>query len=138
MSNMSDIIDVAIIGAGPNRLSVAAHLRTAGASYCHFDTAMQLRRPAVRGGHMSLVGPRWERPHFTEQPVREIPVSRGGTGYPGMTGRAQVNALSEDTSILERSRVSGHYMEDRSIAQNPAILARTVGAVIRGTRPVMS
>jgi flavin-dependent dehydrogenase len=46
---MSDIVDVAIIGTGPCRLSLAAYLRMAGASYCHFDNSMRLRHPAVRG-----------------------------------------------------------------------------------------
>ncbi len=44
---MSDMVDVAIIGAGPYGLSLAAHLRAAGVDYRHFGMPMRL----WRGGH---------------------------------------------------------------------------------------
>lgn len=55
---MSDIFDVAIIGTGPYRLSPAAYLRIARASYCHFDNLIRLRHPATRGD-ISLVSEYW-------------------------------------------------------------------------------
>jgi len=39
---MSDTVDVAIIGAGPYGLSLAAHLRAAGVDYRHFGIPMRL------------------------------------------------------------------------------------------------
>jgi thioredoxin reductase len=39
---MSDVVDVAIIGAGPYGLSVAAYLRAAGVQYRHFGMPMHL------------------------------------------------------------------------------------------------
>jgi cation diffusion facilitator CzcD-associated flavoprotein CzcO len=46
---MSDV-DVAIIGAGPYGLSLAAHLSAAGASYRHFGVPMRLWRGAMPKG----------------------------------------------------------------------------------------
>lgn len=114
---MSDIVDVAIIGTGPYRPSLAAHLPTAGASYCHFDNPMRLRHSAMQSG-VSLVGQRRERPYFAEQSLGKIPILRTGITCPRMTGPTRV--------------------EYWSIFRDLVILARAVGAVIRGTRPVMS
>jgi len=47
---MSDMIDVAIIGAGPYGLSVAAHLRAAGADYRHFGVPMHLWQATMPKG----------------------------------------------------------------------------------------
>jgi pyruvate/2-oxoglutarate dehydrogenase complex dihydrolipoamide dehydrogenase (E3) component len=46
---MSDV-DVAIIGAGPYGLSLAAHLRAAGVNYRHFGVPMRLWRGAMPQG----------------------------------------------------------------------------------------
>jgi hypothetical protein len=114
---MSDIVDVAIIGAGSHRLSLAARLRTAGASYCHFDNPMRLRHQAVQGD-MSLVGPRQERPYFAEQSLGKIPVLRAGTTCPRMLGPA--------------------WVEYWSILRDLVILGRAVSAIIRDTWLLMS
>ena len=45
-----DAIDVAIVGAGPYGLSVAAHLRARGVSYRQFGTPMRLWRSAMPSG----------------------------------------------------------------------------------------
>ena len=45
---MSDTVDVAIIGAGPYGLSLAAHLRAAGVDYRHFGMPMRLWRAPCR------------------------------------------------------------------------------------------
>jgi len=47
---MSDTVDVAIIGAGPYGLSVAAHLRAANADYRHFGIPMHLWQTAMPKG----------------------------------------------------------------------------------------
>ena len=47
---MSDVVDVAIIGAGPYGLSLAAHLRAAGVNYRHFGAPMRLWREAMPQG----------------------------------------------------------------------------------------
>ena len=47
---MSDIVDVAIIGAGPYGLSLAAHLSDAGVDYRHFGVPMRLWRGAMPKG----------------------------------------------------------------------------------------
>lgn len=114
---MSDIVDVAIIGTGPYRPSLAARLRTVGASYCYFDNPMRLEHLAVQGD-MSLVGPKRERPYLAEQSVGTIPVLRAGTTCRRMTGPDRV--------------------EYWSIFRHLVILTRAMGIVIRGTRPVMS
>jgi len=47
---MSDTADVAIIGAGPYGLSLAAHLRAAGVDYRHFGMPMRLWQAAMPQG----------------------------------------------------------------------------------------
>jgi lysine/ornithine N-monooxygenase len=47
---MSGIVDVAIIGAGPYGLSLAAHLRAAGVNYRHFGMPMRLWRESMPQG----------------------------------------------------------------------------------------
>ena len=47
---MSDVVDVAIIGAGPYELSLAAHLQAAGVNYRHFGSPMWLWRQAMPQG----------------------------------------------------------------------------------------
>jgi exopolysaccharide biosynthesis polyprenyl glycosylphosphotransferase len=82
-------------------------------------------------GHMSLVGPRPERPYFVDQ------FQRTYAGYPdrhrvpaGITGWAQIHGLRGDTSIEERVRFDNHYIEHWSIGMDLKILLRTVGAMI--------
>jgi cation diffusion facilitator CzcD-associated flavoprotein CzcO len=47
---MSDTVDVAIVGAGPYGLSLAAHLRAAGVNYRHFGMPMRLWQAAMPRG----------------------------------------------------------------------------------------
>jgi hypothetical protein len=47
---MSDVVDAAIIGAGPYGLSLAAHLRAANVNYRHFGVPMRLWRGAMPQG----------------------------------------------------------------------------------------
>ena len=50
---MSDAVEVAIVGAGPYGLSVAAHLRKAGVSVRQFGLPMQLWRDFMPEGTVS-------------------------------------------------------------------------------------
>ena len=47
---MSDTVDVAVVGAGPYGLSLAAHLRAAGVDYRHFGMPMRLWQAAMPQG----------------------------------------------------------------------------------------
>jgi exopolysaccharide biosynthesis polyprenyl glycosylphosphotransferase len=96
----------------------------------HMDELPQLVN--VLRGDMSLVGPRPERPYFTEQFGREIP--RYGDRYrmrAGLTGWAQVHGLHGDTSIHERVRFDNAYIDNWSPWLDLVILVRTLAAVAR-------
>jgi exopolysaccharide biosynthesis polyprenyl glycosylphosphotransferase len=82
-------------------------------------------------GHMSLVGPRPERPYFVALFQRDIP------GYvdrlrvrPGVTGWAQVNGLRGNTSILERTRHDLDYIENWSFAFDIRIMFVTAVSLV--------
>jgi lipopolysaccharide/colanic/teichoic acid biosynthesis glycosyltransferase len=86
-------------------------------------------------GHMSVVGPRPERPYFVDQFAENIPnyVERLRV-RPGITGRAQVT-LDYDASIddvKKKLEQDLEYVRNRSIWQDLAILARTIGVVLTG------
>ena len=85
----------------------------------------------VLRGHMSLVGPRPERPFFVSQFQDKIPHYLGRHRVlPGITGWAQVHGLRGDTSIQERVRFDNDYIDHRTIWLDLLILARTVGQVV--------
>jgi exopolysaccharide biosynthesis polyprenyl glycosylphosphotransferase len=97
----------------------------------HLDELPQLIN--VMRGEMSLVGPRPERPYFSERFSREVPRYADRARMPsGMTGWAQVNGLNGDTSIFERARFDNYYAEYWSIWLDLVILARTFATVLRG------
>ncbi|MEO0416320.1 MAG: sugar transferase, partial [Verrucomicrobiota bacterium] len=67
-------------------------------------------------GHMSLVGPRPERPELIERFKEEIPHYQARHNIkPGITGWAQVNGLRGDTDLSERVRFDLHYIENWNI-----------------------
>ncbi|MDE3088663.1 MAG: undecaprenyl-phosphate glucose phosphotransferase [Chloroflexota bacterium] len=67
-------------------------------------------------GHMSLVGPRPERPVFVEQFKQMVPrYMERHREKAGITGWAQVNGLRGDTSILERTKYDLYYIEHWSL-----------------------
>lgn len=78
-------------------------------------------------GHMSLVGPRPERPMYVEQFRRSIPrYMERHREKAGMTGWAQVNGLRGDTSIAERTKYDLWYIENWSLLLDIKIIVRTV------------
>ena len=87
-------------------------------------------------GHMSLVGPRPERPMYVQQFRSQIP------GYmdrlrekSGMTGLAQVEGLRGDTSIADRTRFDLMYVETWSLWLDIKIIIRTIWQWISRTSP---
>ncbi|MBW7888973.1 MAG: undecaprenyl-phosphate glucose phosphotransferase [Bacteroidetes bacterium] len=84
-------------------------------------------------GHMSLVGPRPERPYFVEQFKDKIPryLERHRVKT-GMTGWAQVNGLRGDVPIEERTKYDIYYVENWSLVFDLKIIFKTIRAVIWG------
>ncbi|MGM1050170.1 MAG: undecaprenyl-phosphate glucose phosphotransferase [Bacillota bacterium] len=79
-------------------------------------------------GHMSVVGPRPERPYYVEQFREEIPKYMVKHHVrPGITGWAQSNGLRGDTSIEERIKYDIFYIENWSILFDIKIILRTIG-----------
>ena len=77
-------------------------------------------------GHMSLVGPRPERPEFVAEFRTHIPrYAERHRERGGITGWAQVNGLRGNTSIEERTKYDLYYIENWSILFDFKILFRT-------------
>ena len=82
-------------------------------------------------GHMSLVGPRPERPVYVHEFREQIPrYMERHREKAGMTGWAQVNGLRGDTSIAERTAYDLWYVENWSLWLDIKIILRTVLMVI--------
>lgn len=86
-------------------------------------------------GHMSLVGPRPERPYFVEQLIQEIPFyAVRHSVKPGVTGWAQVSyqygASQEDT--VNKLQYDLYYVKNHSLFLDLVILFETVGVVLTG------
>lgn len=83
-------------------------------------------------GDMSLIGPRPERPQFTEQFNREIPgfINRLAV-KPGLTGWAQVNG-GYDMTPAEKLVEDIYYIKNRSILLDFKIIFKTVAVVLTG------
>ncbi|MBI2861632.1 MAG: undecaprenyl-phosphate glucose phosphotransferase [Chloroflexi bacterium] len=95
-----------------------------------FDELPQLINVLL--GHMSLVGPRPERPYFVEQFRRAIPdYYDRHQEKAGLTGWAQVNGLRGNTSIEERTAYDLWYAENWSLWLDIKILLRTLFVVFR-------
>jgi exopolysaccharide biosynthesis polyprenyl glycosylphosphotransferase len=87
----------------------------------------------ILSGSMTLVGPRPERPEFTEMLAREIPgYDLRHTVKPGLTGWAQVRYRY--TSSIKDSRLKAeydlYYVKYMSLRLDAAILVRTVAVVV--------
>jgi exopolysaccharide biosynthesis polyprenyl glycosylphosphotransferase len=87
----------------------------------------------VLRGHMSLIGPRPERPFFVGRFTSEVARYQDRHRVPmGITGWAQVHGLRGDTSIPERIRFDNYYIEHWSLWADLVILVRTIWVVITG------
>lgn len=82
-------------------------------------------------GHMSLVGPRPERPVYVQEFRERIPrYMERHREKAGMTGWAQVNGLRGDTSIAERTAYDLWYVENWSLWLDIKIILRTVIMIV--------
>ncbi|WP_281890055.1 undecaprenyl-phosphate glucose phosphotransferase [Paenibacillus sp. YYML68] len=78
-------------------------------------------------GHMSVVGPRPERPYFVEQFKEEIPKYMVKHHIrPGITGWAQSNGLRGDTSIEDRIQYDIFYIENWTFLFDIRIIWMTI------------
>ncbi|MBW7455198.1 undecaprenyl-phosphate glucose phosphotransferase [Paenibacillus sepulcri] len=78
-------------------------------------------------GHMSVVGPRPERPFFVEQFKEEIPKYMVKHHIrPGITGWAQTNGLRGDTSIQDRIMHDLFYIENWTFFFDLKIIVKTI------------
>jgi exopolysaccharide biosynthesis polyprenyl glycosylphosphotransferase len=86
----------------------------------------------VLKGEMSMIGPRPERPIFTEKFNREIPgfVNRLAI-KPGVSGWAQVNG-GYDITPKEKLRLDLYYIENRSLLIDLKIVLKTIKVVFTG------
>ena len=87
----------------------------------------------VLRGHMSLIGPRPERPEFVEQLTREIPFyGQRHVVKPGVTGWAQVRysygASVEDA--LEKMQYDLYYVKHMSLMFDILIALETIKTVV--------
>ncbi len=93
----------------------------------------------VLRGDMSMVGPRPERPNFTEQLSRVIPFYQDRSYVkPGLTGWAQINYLYGASVEDARRKLAYdlYYVANRSFLLDLRILLRSFAVVIfrRGAR----
>lgn len=87
-------------------------------------------------GEMSFVGPRPERPEFTEILTREIPFYEGRfLVKPGLTGWAQLKGPSYGGSkeeSLEKLKYDLYYIKHRSFTLDVSIILKTLRLVVGG------
>jgi sugar transferase (PEP-CTERM system associated) len=86
-------------------------------------------------GHMSLVGPRPERPYFVDKLTQEIPYYAVRQSVkPGVTGWAQVRyqygASMKDSA--EKLQYDLYYVKNHSLFLDLVVLFETVGVVLTG------
>jgi exopolysaccharide biosynthesis polyprenyl glycosylphosphotransferase len=87
-------------------------------------------------GHMSLVGPRPERPTYVQSFRERIPrYMERHREKAGLTGWAQINGLRGDTSIEERTKFDLWYVENWSLWLDIKIIIRTAWQTITRSSP---
>jgi len=78
-------------------------------------------------GHMSIVGPRPERPHFVERFLNQFDrYNARHTFKVGITGWAQVNGWRGDTSIAKRVEYDLYYLRNWSLTFDLQIIIMTL------------
>ncbi|MBV8084987.1 MAG: sugar transferase, partial [Chloroflexi bacterium] len=83
-------------------------------------------------GHMSVVGPRPERPVFVQEFSSRIPrYMERHAEKSGITGWAQVNGLRGNTSIEERTKYDLWYVENWSPVLDLKIMLKTIFTMFR-------
>jgi exopolysaccharide biosynthesis polyprenyl glycosylphosphotransferase len=86
----------------------------------------------VLRGEMSLVGPRPERPEFTQMFERDVyRYSERLRVKSGMTGWAQVHGLRGQTSLSDRVEWDNYYIENWSLWLDCKILMLTLRSMLR-------
>jgi lipopolysaccharide/colanic/teichoic acid biosynthesis glycosyltransferase len=84
----------------------------------------------VLAGHMSLVGPRPERPEFIAAFKHEIPnYMLRHKMKAGMTGYAQIHGWRGNTSLHKRIQHDLHYIRNWSVGLDVRILLQTLARV---------
>jgi len=99
----------------------------------HLDEIPQLWN--VLAGHMSLVGPRPERPMFVDELSREIPLyPRRLKVRPGITGWAQVKHKYDESidDVRKKVKYDLFYIENMSLRMDMKILFNTVSHIFLG------
>lgn len=104
----------------PRCTSAGYYLRRSG-----LDELPQLWN--ILRGEMSLVGPRPERPEFTQEFRKQHDnYDLRHTVRPGLTGYAQVHGWRGLTSLEERLRHDFYYVDNWSVLLDLRILCRTI------------
>ena len=102
----------------------------------HLDELPQVVN--ILRGHLSLVGPRPEQPHYVEMLEAKLPFYRlRHLVRPGLTGWAQVKYPygSSDADALEKLQYEFFYLRHQGLALDARIIGRTVRSVLgRGGR----
>lgn len=86
-------------------------------------------------GNMSFVGPRAERPGFTDQLAKQIPFFKQRLLVkPGLTGWAQVNYKYGESieDALEKLQYDLFYIKNRSLYLDLSIILKTIRIVLTG------
>ena len=86
-------------------------------------------------GQMSLIGPRPERPYFTEKLKEKFPLyDRRFRVRPGITGWSQIKHPSdlEEDDVRQKLRYDFYYIENLSLNLDLKILISTIVVVLSG------
>ncbi len=89
----------------------------------------------VLAGHMSLVGPRPERPYFVDQLTRDIPFyAVRHSVKPGLTGWAQVRYQygSSVDDAVNKLQYDLYYVKNHTLVLDTLILLETIRVVLTG------